>query len=508
MNEALALASEREVSENQARALGQRALWRADVLINELGINDPLTHLEQYLRRGEAALQSIDEDLITDIAERRLKPTFINPVNFDRSGDDFISRENKFSMRRMTAITESKFAGGNLADIRLYQRAKIESQEVQRLSGWFDTAETGDSFVVESMGLTETERYTIVRVHQKISDSQLVENVITLHNSTVDIFNRLHAELGVEVSDSREELELLDKMYAYRPKSNDAAAEYVAAYDATLAKQNPGREFDFGLPKTDNQIFQDDIESIRRQTALRSVYLDNLKDIYASGGYVTPAVMRIANSMGCDYELTEGGELSFAVARQLMDRSLQSVVATFNRASKETLEALAASQDKAGAVESAGYFGGEARAEGVRYDGACPSGAGGGAGEAAALAMGHRFNKDPAQCGNCPKCGKEYYVPDNLYKQKIVHCKGCNSAISFGNAPVNWEAINNYYGGPNKPVGFMELLGLGFKKVSLEVKINQLKQKSQTADTEFERRRTRQLIEEHSVELENLRQAA
>jgi hypothetical protein len=506
LSEHLALAPERDISANQARAIGARALWQANVLTKELGINDPLTHLQQYLRHGEAALKSIDEDLITDIAERKLQPTFINPVRFDRQGDDFLSRENKFSMRQMTRITERKFAAGNLADARLYQRAKIESKEVDRLNKWFDTAETGDVFIVESMGLTETERYSIVRAHQKVSQTELIEHVITLHSSTVDVFNQLHRQLGADVDDSRNKLELLDKMYAYRPMTSDFPKEYVEAYDATLRRQNPGKDFNFGVPKGDNIDFLDDIEAIRHQQALRSVYMDNLKAIGTSDGYVTSDLLKIASQLGCNYELAEGSELSFSVARELMDRTLQSVVATFNRASKETLEHLAASQDKASAIASAGYYGGEARAEGVRYEGACPSGPGAAVTEQAGLAAGHRFNKDPAQCGDCPKCGKEYYVPPQIYKQKIVHCNGCNSAISFGNEPVNWKVIENFYGQKKPQIGLLEMLSLAVKKAGLEVKIDQLKQKHQMSETEFQRRRTEQLLEQNYKELETIKE--
>src|SRR3990167_5613480 len=150
-----------------APKIGKAALWEAGFFTEELGINDPLTHLEQYLEKRETAIPSIDRDLISDCAERIEKPRFINAVTFDRIGSDFVSRENKFSMRSMTAITENKFAG-NVTDIRLYQRAKIESKEVDRLNNWFDGAEPNEAFIVESLPLTEKENCTIVRIYQKI----------------------------------------------------------------------------------------------------------------------------------------------------------------------------------------------------------------------------------------------------------------------------------------------------------------------------------------------------
>jgi hypothetical protein len=508
LSEALHLIEEKEITETQARDIGRRVLWAAGVFTKELGVNDPLTHLEQYLKYGEAAMNSVDEDLITDIAERRLKPTFVNPVKFDRVGTDFISRENKFSMRRMTAITEQKFSQGGAADINLYKRAQVESKEVARLNEWFDSAETNDVFIVESMGLTKSERYTIVRIHQKTGQGELVEHVVTLHNASVDIFNLVHDTLNAAVPDSQTPLELLDNMYAYKPDSRDFAEEYVSLYDAVLSSQNSGQEYSFGLPKAEKPKAEDDVVAIRRQTALRAVYLDSLKALGDSGGYVTPKICEINRGLGGEMELLEGSTISLALARELLDRSLQSVVATFNRASPEQLASLAANQDKLGAMESAGHYGGEARSEGVRYDGACPSGAGAAAGEAAAAAMGHKFNKDPSQCGTCPQCKKEYYVPDKLYKNKILSCNNCRAAIHFGGGKADQKIIDEYYGNGSKNLSAFDILSIGFRKAGLEISLNRLAKKQKTSETEFERRHTEKMIQEQYLELETLRQAA
>jgi hypothetical protein len=418
-----------------------------------------------------------------------------------------VSRENKFSMRQMTDITKLKFSSGNAADVRLYRRAKIESAEVSRLNSWFDSSKNGDVFIVESMGLTETERYSIVRAHQKVSQTELIEHVITLHGASVEAFNQLRTKLGVNVPQSRDELELLDRMYAYRPRTDDFTKEYVEAYDGILAGQHRGQKFKFGVPMPNNESFQDDMQAIRQQTALRAIYTDNLKVIGTSQGLATPDVLKIAKRLGCSYELAEGSQISLAIARELMDRSLQSVAATFNRASAETLQALGASQDKKIAAESVGYYGGEARAEGVRYDGACPTASGASAAEQATLAAGHRFNKGPAQCGDCPKCGKEYYVPPQIYKEKIVHCAGCNSAISFGSGAVDWKVIENYYGQPKPAIGLVEILALTIKEAGLKVNIGRLKHHLQTAESESERQRSQQLLKENYQQLEAISQA-
>jgi hypothetical protein len=58
---------------------------------SELGVDDYATHLRQYLLHGEAALQFIEEDLITSSGERMVRSKYINQVNFLRSGNDFLS---------------------------------------------------------------------------------------------------------------------------------------------------------------------------------------------------------------------------------------------------------------------------------------------------------------------------------------------------------------------------------------------------------------------------------
>lgn len=471
----LALNQERQASVATARKVGGRTLWAAGVFKQELGVNDPLTHLEQYLEYGEAAMPAIDEDLITDIAERKLKPTFINQVHFSRVAGDFISSENKFSMRQMTTITEAKFSNNNSADLQLYKRAKIESKEVDRLNQWFDTAEIDDVFIVESMPLGD-ERYTVVRIHQKVGYGELIEHVITLHNATVDIFNQLHRDLGSKAPDSQTKLELLDNMFAHRPNSHDFGSNYVAAFDGILTLRNSGQQFRFGLPVNEKNGGEDDIEKVRRQTALRSVYLDTLKALKRSEGYVTPEIISASHNLGCGFNMFEGDEISAGLARELLDRSLQSVAATFNRASKEHLENLAASQDGSMAADYAGHYGGQARTEGIRYDGACPSASNAGTAEAANLDLAHRVNRDPSQCGTCPNCRKEYFVQDEVYKEKILECNNCHSAIRFNGRAVTKEELRRLHHPEQK--GILDLIAESFTEFNRLYKAEQAQKKT------------------------------
>ena len=502
-----AVVPETEITEYRTRRVGEAALWGAGVFTKELGVNDPLAHLEQYLERGEAAIDSIDEDLITDCAERMVKPKFINRVDFDRIGDDFVSRENKFSMRAMTRTTEYKFA--SVADMRLYERARIESKEVDRLNEWFDDAKINDVYIVTSMPMTESETYTIVRIHQKTGVSQLNEHVLTLHNSNVDIFNQLHAQLGAAVPNSSNEFELLDNMYSYRPEDGDFEGfigKYAKAYDSILAKKNPGREFNLGLEKSEKIERADDIDMIRAQAPLRQVYLDSLRALGDSRGYVTEQIVDIDQKFGFAMGFKQSDTISAVAARGLLDNSLQYIVATLNRAPQTTLDKLASGIDVVGSVS---YYGGQASAEGMRYEGACPSGSGDAAtNEAAALGHGHRKNIDPAQCGTCPNCQKEYFVPDEIYQKKTVHCQNCKAAIGFGGRGPDYNAIREYYHSKTSQVGAFEIIGADLRRIELESDIQNTLQKHAMAGNEFERKKLEKQLTTQQQELQAVRQIA
>lgn|GEM_PF-5518397 len=419
----------KDVRFNTASNVGERALWGAGVFRRELGVNDPLTHLEQYLETGEESINSIEEDLITDLAERMEKPHFINTVIFDRHDNDFVSRENKFSMRSMTNITENKFAN-NIADIRLYQRAKIEAKEVDRLNEWFDSAHVDDVFIAESMPLTENESYTIVRFHQKINEQVLAEHILALHNSTTDLFNELHTRIGADVPKSETVLELLDNMYAHRPARYQNFEEflnrYIATYDEVLAERNPDKVFRFGLEGLEVPYLRDDIVLVRDQQTLRSIYTDSIKALGKSGGKVTADVLRVNNELKLRTDLTLGMTISSNAARKFLDSSLQYIAATLNRASEADLEVLAiGSRDNV--VESASYYGSAARDEGIRYEGACPSGSSEAAAEEAAiLAQSRRVNLSP-ECVFCPKCQKTVDADKEYFKKGWWHCPDCKS---------------------------------------------------------------------------------
>jgi hypothetical protein len=348
------------------------------------------------------------------------------------------------------------------------------------------------------------ERYAIVRIYEKNDDTELVEHIITLHNSTLDLFDELRSRLGVDSQSNPTALELLDNSYKLSPHQTDFVETYRVSYDQILFEQTGG-EFSFGLPAEDKPQ-DDDILSIRRQTALRSVYLDTIRALGQSGGWVNDEVVRLNRQLGGEYELLIDTPIPVGAAGELLDRSLQSVVATFNRASKDYLMALADSGSVSDALASAGYYGSEARAEGIRYEGACPSSSSPAQAEAAALAQSQNFNKDPSRCGTCPKCRKQYYVETQVFKARILECNSCHAAIRFGGGAVSRAELDKLHGrSRKKELGFIDSIMLSFKKASLEAKIDQQRRQYQVDElSNFEKRRTALLIEEYYEQLEDL----
>src|SRR3989344_5658166 len=105
--------------------LGGTALRAAGIEYKDLGVNDPNSHLAQYLEHGESALEFIEEDLITDCGERMVDAKFINQVDFRRVGSDFLSEKGNFSMINITAGTKQKMDQLK-AEPFLETRAEIE----------------------------------------------------------------------------------------------------------------------------------------------------------------------------------------------------------------------------------------------------------------------------------------------------------------------------------------------------------------------------------------------
>jgi ribosomal protein L37AE/L43A len=224
-------------------------------------------------------------------------------------------------------------------------------------------------------------------------------------------------------------------MYAYSPKReafNDFLKRYVATYDSLLAARHPDQEFMFGLDAKEGNGDQDNMQAIRAQHGLRSIYLDTLRALGNSGGYITPRLLSINQKLSLNLPIQEGQIIPTELAREMLDKSLQYIMATLNEASEDKLRELAGSGSSA-AYAVAGGYGSAAAAAGIRYEGACPSSQNGAAtAEAAALSSAFRSEKDPTKCVKCPECRKTVDLPKELFKKGIYHCVECKATYHKG----------------------------------------------------------------------------
>ncbi|HVS79079.1 MAG TPA: hypothetical protein VHD84_02205 [Candidatus Saccharimonadales bacterium] len=439
------------IRENEYSQLGQTALEGVGIEFSELGVNDYATHLDQYLRYGEAALPYIEEDLITDSAERMVRSKYINEVSFRRQGDDFLSKKGNFSMRRITANTQDRIKA-NEATWELRKRAEIEAREIDKLNEWFEQASVDEFFVVDSLPVAENEVYAVKRLYRKSEDGGLSMSVIILHNPSIKVFNEYHKKIGADVPSSINAMGILENCYVIGVAANTSTDEFIRSdvdiYDSTLADHNRGQEFVFGIPVEKAKEIPNSNDVIRRQKSLLDIYKKSIRALGQSNWTITPELAAINEDLGLKLNFKVGETLDLNTSRNLLGGVHQYIMATLNNASGETLDMLAGLDDgDKMTYQVAGHYGSESRSAGIRYESsACPTAIGQGAAtEQAGIHRAFRHNQDPSQCGTCPKCNKEYFVPNNVYKKEILECNNCHAAIHFDGSPVSREELEGLH---------------------------------------------------------------
>lgn len=449
--------------QDEFNRLGGVALVGAEIKFADLGVNDPLAHLLQYRTHSEAALEFIEEDFITDCGERIQDAKFINMVGFNLAENDFVSQKGNFSMKKMTSDTENKMRQLG-ADSRLQQRAKIEAEEPYRLLAWFPGAGEDEVFVVDSLPVAPNEAYAIRRIYKK-TDGNLRMAVVILHNPSVQVFNEFHTRIGANTLPSASALGVLDNMYTLKIPEGLMFEEFLCrqidAYDETLASQNPGQEFVFGLPEEQKRELPDTIDMIRRQKPLTAIYRDAIKALGDSNLLADKKVLAINRRLGLDMNFSEGHPIGLEQARAMLDGVQQYIVSTLNRAPEATLDMLStiAEENPEAAYGVAGHFGAEARSEGVRYESsACPTVlTATNSAELSAMQTAFRLNKDPTKCVLCPGCSSIVDLPKNLYKGKnkikkeILHCVNCKLTVDKKGKPISKQEYELLFSGQEKP---------------------------------------------------------
>jgi hypothetical protein len=425
-----------------------------------LGINDPLTHLFQYLERGEGAVTGIEEDLVTDIAERLPKTPFVNRVEFRLGDDDFVSAKDSVSMKSMTdnnlrIFTEKAAVDPGMADE--LARAHVESQEVRKLTDWFLDAQVGAFLVFESLPIRD-QKIAISRVYQKTSESTLEGTYVSLHNPSVALFNQLRDHMSPGMPEQSSEIDILSNQYEFIhhdvANSEDFVDYYVGVYDQ-LSQQESGEERFFGLADYDPDK-KDGIAIARQQTKLTAIYLETIKAMAGSGGIVNQKMLEITTKLGIDFDLGEGQRITVKLAHDILNRVIVGITSVIDRAGSELLERLQKTAHSADSgYDAVSHFGGAAQAAGETYSsGGCP--------EYGGVTNGNNANSNGSERGKmsaaytvggdvlddfgrpkigicrisgCPSHGNGIYLKDKTLVGGCDICVGCHKLFKQGKSP-------------------------------------------------------------------------
>ena len=356
----------RRVNDNEIAYLGRLAIKS-----EFLGINDPLTHLYEYVKRGDESLDVINEDIVTDIAERLPMTPFVNYVDFVFRDKDFISLKDKVSMRAMTdnnlKIISSELSKRPELSIEL-ERAVIESQEVDKIIDWYESAKDGSYFVFESLPIGE-QKIAVSRIYQKISNGRLRGCYVSLYNPTISGFNDLRMQVGdVEVGDS--ELEILSRGYEFYDDRlqdiTDFMSFYVGVYD-NLNYEKTGNKTRFGLESKSNDINVNSIQKIKNQSKLTSIYVDTIKEFSKSNGMVTSKLLDISNKLNINNSLIMNQRLTTSDTRDFLREVILNITSTIHMAPDGLLRDIESSISSEESYIAASNFRAQSVASGENY---------------------------------------------------------------------------------------------------------------------------------------------
>lgn len=346
---------------------------KIEINAEHLGINDPLTHLYNYLENGEDSIVGIQEDLETDIAERLPKTPFVNFVQFESTGDDFKSVKDKVSMTMMVKnnlriIAAELPKNPGLADE--FIRAKIEASEVIKLSEWFDRAPVNGYIIFESLPIGN-QKIAVSRVYRKVSENVLEGCFVSLYNPTIESFNYFRKRIndGVDICDS--ELEILQSSYEFfdsRLQSPDDFINfYVNTYDEVLYEET-GNRYHFGIECDNTKAVKDGLEKVRGKTTLTKAYIDLIKCLAGSGGTANSDVINLSRRLDFGCELSPEQSISSDLARQIMRNVIIGITSAIDKLDDSTLVGMeSASIDNTESYAVISHYAERARSSGQTY---------------------------------------------------------------------------------------------------------------------------------------------
>jgi len=330
--------------ENREREVN---LGRLAIKLEYLGINDPLSHLFQYLERGGESLVSIKEDLETDVAERLPKTPFVNKVVFNFIDNDFISYAGEVSMRTMTS-NNAKILGDALKQnpdlIEEYERALIEAEEPDKLKDWFLDAKIGAFLIFESLPIG-SQKIAVSRIYRKVNNDTIEGSFVSLYQPSIKQFNEFRRQIGCGIDNCETEIDILANNYEFFSStfrdSDDFVEYYRYIYDYILGRDEDGKEYSFGLSKEDLEVESlNGIDIVKNQSALTEVYFEALEILSKSNGKVNYEMIDLAKKINLNYRLQEGATISMGLARNFLQQIIISITKVVHQASHELLSDL------------------------------------------------------------------------------------------------------------------------------------------------------------------------
>ncbi len=335
--------------------------------------------MHQYIERGESALIGIKEDIETDIAERLPKTPFVNYVGFEHTSDDFVSVKDGVSMKSMTSTNLKIFkdeVAKNQDMTDEYERAKLESLEVDRLNDWFVSAPVGSCMIFESLPIGN-QKFAISRIYRKSDINRIDGCFVSLYSSSVNRFNEFRKTLCVEVQSCNNEREILASPYEFYAPELKTKEEfinfYVGLYDH-LMNESDGKNYCFGIEADKGKQKINGLEKVRNQPKLVAIYLDTIKALAESQGLVTPKIMEINEQLGLNHRIDDGSRISINLAKNILSDVITGITSVIDRANTnllEDLENIDTSQDAS--YQAVSLFGGQAKNEGEKYSSnGCP----------------------------------------------------------------------------------------------------------------------------------------
>lgn len=428
------------------------------IAINNLGINDPLADIAYYLNHTnkEKALNDILINFETNVAEYLKETPFINRVQFNFTGNDFLSDKEGISMREMATTSLRIFKNmkdGSKIMFNELVRANLESQETDKLSKWFIDAPIGGYLIFESLPL-ENQTIAIPRIYQKISNNSIEGTFVSLHNPEVEHFNKLRTTLGSGNASNKNALEVLSNHYDfYDPdltNSDDFTRFYVNSYDKILGYKHSSN-FYFGLDTSTTQIKQNGIEKVRQLPNATALYTELVQIIAQCNGAVTQELTDFAKDIRIEIP-TQDSTLNAHSIRDILDQTMKVVVAFVDIADDKALndfKNLDLKADRKKITSTMSGYGQIATSEGKEYtSNGCPKYGlkeSDNNGEQSAINKAFNLDNLPDNFGeasfdicrisNCPTRGKSKWWPKKTMVGGCKICVNCHNHFSKGKNP-------------------------------------------------------------------------